>query len=65
MLVSAIILALYFWAYFANVENISSSLLVSDMAAIFAGVAFVAGFVSYLWASKNYLFASTLAALFF
>lgn len=55
MLVSIIILALYFWAYFADVKSISSALLVSDMAGILAGVSFSVSFVSYLWAPKQYI----------
>jgi PAS domain S-box-containing protein len=62
MLVAAIVLALYFWAYFADVKQISSSLLVDDITAIFAGVSFVIGFVSYLWAPKKYIFAGALVA---
>lgn len=56
MLVAAIILALYFWAFFAGVQEVSSALLVDDSIAIIAGVAMVLGFVSYLWAPKNYVF---------
>lgn len=62
MLVAGIILALYFWAYFADVKSIGSSLLVSDAAAILAGVAFVGGFVSYLWAPKKYISWGSLGA---
>lgn len=60
MLVAAIVLALYFWAYFADVKEIGSSLLVDDMTAIFAGVSFVLGFISYLWAPKKYVQAGSL-----
>lgn len=56
MLVSLIILTLYFWAYFADVKSIGNALLVSDGAAISAGAAFVVGFISYLWAPKKYIF---------
>ncbi len=56
MLVAIIILALYFWAYFADVESIGTSLLVNETAALFAGVAFTASFISYLWAPKKYVF---------
>lgn len=56
MLVSVIILALYFWAFFADVKSISTSLLVPDSAAIAAGLTFAIGFVSYLWAPKKYVF---------
>ena len=55
MIVSAIILALYFWAYFAGVKSIGSSLLVNDEAAVLAGVSTIAAFVSYLWVPKKYL----------
>lgn len=55
MLVAAIILALYFWAFFASVKAIGSSLLINDVSAILAGTAFAIGFVSYLWAPKKYL----------
>lgn len=56
MLVAASVLALYFWAFMAPVETISGALLVGDSAAIIAGVALVAGFCSYLWAPKAYVF---------
>jgi len=45
MLVSLIVLALYFWAYFADVKRINSSLLVPDLAAITAGIALAVGLV--------------------
>jgi PAS domain S-box-containing protein len=62
MLVAIIILALYFWAYFADVKSISAALLVDDKAAIMAGVALAIGFVSYLWAPKKLIFWGSLAA---
>jgi len=62
MLVGLCILALYFWAFFGDVESISTSLLVSDMAAVFAGISVVGSFVSYLWAPKKQLFWGSLAA---
>lgn len=55
MLVSVIILALYFWAYFADVKSIGAALLISDLAAILAGVSFALSFISYLWAPKQYI----------
>lgn len=55
MLVAVIILALYFWAYFADVKSIGAALLVSDMAAILAGISFGLSFISYLWAPKQYI----------
>jgi PAS domain S-box-containing protein len=62
MLIAAIILALYFWAYFADVNSIGAALLVNDTTAIMAGVAFIAGFISYLWAPKKYVFWGSYAA---
>ena len=56
MLVAAIILALYFWAYFADVKSIAAALLVSDMAAIAAGGSLALGFISYLWTPQKYIF---------
>lgn len=50
-----VILALYFWAYFADVKSIGAALLITDTAALFAGVALIVGFVSYLWAPKKYI----------
>lgn len=62
MLVAAVILALYFWAYFADVKSIGTALLVSDAAALLAGVSLIVGFVSYLWVPKKYIFWGSLGA---
>lgn len=62
MLVSTMILVLYFWAYFADVKTISSSLLVSDASAILAGVSIAVSVVMYLWAPRKYIFFAALAA---
>lgn len=62
MLVAAIILALFFWAYFADVKSIASALLVNEGAAILAGASFAIAFLSYLWAPKKYIFWTSLAA---
>jgi PAS domain S-box-containing protein len=62
MLVSVVILGLYVWAYFANVSEIGAGLLVSDLAALFAGIALITGFVSYLWAPQKYSFWGSLGA---
>ena len=59
---SLIVLALYFWAYFADVKSISSALLVKDSAAVAAGASLVVSFVSYLWAPKKYTFWGAYAA---
>lgn len=58
-MVSLIILALYFWAYFADVRSIASALLISDTAAAMAGVALGLSVVSYFWAPKNYVAIGT------
>ena len=58
---SAIVVALYFWAYFASdVKSISSALLVSDTAAILAGITAIVSFISYLWSPKKYIFYTAL-----
>jgi signal transduction histidine kinase len=56
MLVASIILALYFWAFFAGVNELGASLLVNNTVAIMAGASFVAGLVSYLWTPQKYVF---------
>lgn len=61
MLVSTVILGLYAWAYFTT-GDIGAGLLVSDSAALLAGIAFVAGFIAYLWAPQKYTFWGALAA---
>ena len=58
---AALILALYAWAYFADVRSISSSLLVNDVAAGAAAISLVGAVVSYLWAPKHLIFASAYA----
>lgn len=62
MLVASVILALYSWAFFADVKDISSALLVSDSVAVMAASALVIGFISYLWTPKKYLFWGSFAA---
>lgn len=62
MLVSGTILALYFWTYFAAADSAGSTLLVGTTAAISAGVAFLAGFVSYVWVPKKIIFWGSLVA---
>lgn len=62
MLVSGLMLALYFWAYIAPVPSISGSLLVSDLAAIVAGVALLCSFVAYLWTPQRHAFWGSLAS---
>lgn len=62
MFVAAIILALFFWAYFADVKSITAALLVGEGAAILAGASFAIAFVSYLWTPKKYIFWTSLAA---
>jgi PAS domain S-box-containing protein len=62
MVIAAIILALYFWAYFADANSIGATLLVNNVSAILAGGSFIAGLVSYIWAPKKYVFWGSLIA---
>ncbi|MET0979773.1 MAG: ATP-binding protein [Candidatus Saccharimonadales bacterium] len=56
MLVASIILVLYFWAFFAGVNEIGATLLVKNTVAIMAGVSFVTGYVAYTWTPQKYVF---------
>lgn len=58
MLVAAIILALYSWAFFADVESISAALLVSDRAAIAAGLSLATAVILYAWVPTRFMFGS-------
>jgi PAS domain S-box-containing protein len=51
-------LALYGWAYFADVKSISAALLVSDTAALAAAISLVFAVIAYFWVPKRFLFAS-------
>ena len=63
MAVSGVILALYFWAYFApRAGSVTDSLLVSDLAAITAGVTIVVGLASYFWTPQKYALWGSLSA---
>ncbi len=63
MLIALTILGLYFWGMFdSSVKIVSAALIISDFAAILAGIAFSVGFISYLWAPRIYIFASSLTA---
>lgn len=55
---AAIILALYGWAFFADIKSISAGLLVSDRAAAAAGISLVTAFVLYLWVPHRLFFSS-------
>ena len=59
---SVVILGLYAWAYFAHVAEIGAGLLVSDVGALLAGIALIAGVVSYLWTPQKYGFWGSLGA---
>jgi len=61
-LVSVTILGLYLWAYLAHVAEIGAGLLVNDIAALAAGIALVAGVISYLWTPQKYSFWGSLGA---
>lgn len=59
LLVAAIILALYFWAYFSVSGSISDALLVSDISAILAGITAIISFIAYLWVPKTRLYTTS------
>ena len=59
LLVAAIILALYFWAYFSVTGSISNALLVSDISAILAGITAIVSFIAYLWVPKTRLYTTS------
>ena len=59
LLVAAIILALYFWAYFSVSGSISNALLVSDVSAILAGITAIISFIAYLWVPKTHLYTTS------
>ena len=61
MLVSAIIIAFYFWATAAGV-NTEQLLLVSTTSAYVAGASFIVGLVSYLWLPRQFAFWGALTA---
>lgn len=56
MLVVAIILALYFWTYFANTASETTLPVINRTTAIAAAIAFLVGLASYLWTPKKYIF---------
>ena len=55
---SLVVLALYSWAFFADVESISKSLLVGSGAAILAAIVLFVSTVLYLWVPKRIFVAS-------
>lgn len=60
MLISGLILALYFWVFFVGASSISHALLVSDLAASIAGTAFLGAALSYIWSPRRYIVATSL-----
>lgn len=60
ILVAGLILALYGWAFFASLDQVSGALLVTDGAAITAAIALIVAIVSYLFAPRKYIFHSSL-----
>lgn len=62
MLVAGILLLLYFWVFVADVESVSTSLIVSDAAAIAAAVSLIVALVSYFWAPRAKLVWSAFAS---
>lgn len=55
MLLSGLVLALYFWAYFFGASSLSEALVISNNAAIAAGISFISGIIFYLWSPQKYL----------
>ena len=64
MLVALIVLALYGWSFVSDARSIGSALLVSNLAAVAAGVSFAFGLAAYLWAPKKLLFQSALVGFY-
>ncbi len=60
MLAAGLVLALYFWAFFIGVNNVGNALLVSDAAAITAGIAFLGAAISYLWSPRQAIIGTSL-----
>lgn len=61
MLVSGLIIGLYFWVFFIGADKLSDTLLVSDPAVVAAGSAFLLGTISYLWLPRRYIFVTSYA----
>ena len=59
-MVAAAVIALYFWAYFAETPNISESLIVNTPAIALAGITALICFISYLWVPKENIFPMAL-----
>ncbi len=64
ILVSGLILALYSWAFFANIEQVSGALLVNDVAAIVAAAALILAIASYLFVPRKYIFHTSLVGYY-
>lgn len=62
MLVAGILLLLYFWVFLADVESVSTSLIVSNAAAITAGLSLAVATISYFWAPRAKLVWSAFAS---
>ena len=62
MLVAGIILALYVWSAFADMNDVGAALLVSNTVAGMAATAFVAALVSYFWVPQKYIFWGSFSA---
>lgn len=62
MLVSGVVLGLYFWVFFSGAESVTSVLIVHDYAAIAAGVAFVIATIAHFWSPRKHLFATALVS---
>ncbi len=60
MVVAAIVVVLYFLPYFVSLGSVSEALIIPDWGAILAAATFSAGFISYLFTPRRYIFATAL-----
>lgn len=60
MLVSGLILGLYFWVFFSGATSVTAVLLVPDYAAIAAGAAFLMAVIAHFWSPRTQLFSTAI-----
>ena len=59
---SAIIIALYAWAFFGNVRGLATGLIITTSSAILAGTSLLLGIASYFWIPQKYAHWGSFAA---
>lgn len=64
MLVSGVVLALYFWAFITGVDSVSTSLIVSMEAAVMACASLFISFVLYLWMPTKRMMIASYVSMF-